>query len=72
MASDELKALGQTVKQLSGDADIPLDQADELTGLLAQVAESDAVPEPLVEVLSRVLEFLYSEDSNAAQNPPEK
>ena len=72
MAKDELKTLGQTVKQRSVEADIPLDQADELTGLLAQVAESDGVPEPLVEVLSLVLGFLYLEDANASQDPVEK
>ena len=64
-ATDDNARLGRNIKALSASVETPVYQADELTGLLARVAETEGIPEPLVLALSRVLEHLYEADHEA-------
>lgn len=68
-AADDSTRLGRKLRRLSANADTPLDQSDELTGLLSRVAETEGIPEHLALALCRVLEHLYEADREAA-NPP--
>ncbi|NND68741.1 MAG: hypothetical protein HKN19_14225 [Halioglobus sp.] len=58
-------SLGEALQRLSANQGTPVGQDAELTGLLSRVEETDDIPESLVVVLSRVLEFLYREETRA-------
>lgn len=66
MAGKDDNALGQSLQALSARHGTPLDQDAELTGLLTRVGEAEGIPDTLVCALSRVLEFLYREETKAA------
>lgn len=49
--------------------DEPPPQDAELAALLARVAQAEDIPEPLVEALSQLLQFLYRQESLAGGDP---
>lgn len=69
MTKSDDKSIGEALKHLSTNRGTPVDQDAELTGLLARIEEAEGIPESLVVVLSRVLEFLYREETRADEAP---